>query len=136
MFKVEFGKRLAILRKKLGLKQSEISATLGLGRSSYGMYESGHAVMNVESLNTLMNQFDLDHSYLMTGVPGALVSSKHLDWKLLVSVLKVLEAWEHSKGLTLSDDKKAQALQMAYEICADGQDTSLVRLESIFKLAA
>ena len=136
MFKDEFGKRLAILRKKIGLKQSDISAALGLGRSSAGMYEIGHAVMNVESLNILVQKFDLDQTYLMTGKPCVLASGEHLDWNLLVSILKVLEKWEQSKVLTLSDNKKAQALQMAYEICAEGQETSLVRLESIFKLAA
>jgi transcriptional regulator with XRE-family HTH domain len=64
-------KRLAELRKKHNLNQEEIAKIIGVGRTTYAMYEQGNREMDYRSLIKLANYYkvSLDYIFGRTDIP-------------------------------------------------------------------
>ena len=61
------GTRIAALRRKAGLSQSELSRRLQISPSAVGMYEQGRREPAVEVLLAMAKIFDVSVDYLLTG---------------------------------------------------------------------
>ena len=57
--------RLKALRKEKKLKQINIANILNVSRSTYGHYETGHAVPNKVSMEKLSDFYDVSVDYLL-----------------------------------------------------------------------
>jgi len=62
---MDLSKRLKKLRKEKGLKQLDIAKFLNISRSTYGHYETGHAVPSKESIEKLSDFFNVTVDYLL-----------------------------------------------------------------------
>lgn len=64
-------RRLAELRRNRNLTQEDIANYLGVGRTTYAMYEQGHREMDYELLLKLANyyQVTLDYIFERSNIP-------------------------------------------------------------------
>ena len=61
------GTRIAALRRRAGLSQSELARRLRISPSAVGMYEQGRREPAVEVLLAMARIFDVSMDYLLTG---------------------------------------------------------------------
>lgn len=61
------GKRIADLRRKRGLNQSELARKLGLSTSAIGMYEQGRREPSIPIIVALAEELGVTIDYLLTG---------------------------------------------------------------------
>ena len=59
------GEKIANLRKKRGMSQSQLAKELNIGTSTLGMYETGKRSPNPEMLNKLADYFGVSVDYLL-----------------------------------------------------------------------
>ena len=59
------GEKIANLRKKRGMSQSQLAKELNIGTSTLGMYETGKSSPNPEMLNKLADYFHVSVDYLL-----------------------------------------------------------------------
>lgn len=59
------GEKIANLRKKRGMSQSQLAKELNIGTSTLGMYETGKRSPNPEMLNKLADFFHVSVDYLL-----------------------------------------------------------------------
>ena len=59
------GEKIANLRKKRGMTQSQLAKELNIGTSTLGMYETGKRSPNPEMLNKLADYFHVSVDYLL-----------------------------------------------------------------------
>ena len=64
-YKDFFSKRVYELRKKRGLKQSELGAEVGLSHKSISTIESAQSSTSIEKLILLAKFFDVSTDYLL-----------------------------------------------------------------------
>lgn len=60
-----FGKRIAELRKKQGLTQSELARSIGISRSALSLYEIEKREPDIETLNKFASLFSVSLDYLL-----------------------------------------------------------------------
>lgn len=60
-----FGKKLKILRKKLGITQASLAKKLGISPSTVGMYEQGRREPDSTMLIKIADLFDVSVDYLI-----------------------------------------------------------------------
>lgn len=65
--KKEVAGRLREIRKKLGIKQLEISSRLDTGRANYSRVENGESFPNLNILYTLCTEFEICLNWLIAG---------------------------------------------------------------------
>lgn len=63
-----FANRLRSTRESLRLKQEDVAARLGVGRTGYAAYESGKSVPPLESIMILLDILDVSFEWLTKGV--------------------------------------------------------------------
>lgn len=61
------GNRLSELRKKGKLTQEEIAKMVGVGRTTYAMYEQGNRQPDYDTLQKIAEFFEVSIDYLITG---------------------------------------------------------------------
>ncbi len=59
------GEKIANLRKKRGMSQSQLAKELNIGTSTLGMYETGKRSPNPEMLNKIADYFHVSVDYLL-----------------------------------------------------------------------
>lgn len=59
--------RLAALRRKKGLSQTQLAQILNISPSTEGMYEQGRRIPNLETLILMAQFFNVSLDYLITG---------------------------------------------------------------------
>lgn len=70
---IQFGKRLAAARKKIGVNQTEFANWLGIGRPTLSRYERGEAVPPTDILAAIASRlapFDMSVHWLLYGGAG------------------------------------------------------------------
>lgn len=65
----DVGKRLRQTRENLGRKRSEFAKALGISEEHYRKYESGATGLSAEKLFILFQEYGINLTYLVTGVP-------------------------------------------------------------------
>jgi|GEM_PF-4273413 len=63
---IEFGKRVAFLRRQSGLTQAEIAYKLGVSYSGYQRYEAG-GMPNQRNIKRICDFFECNKTWLLTG---------------------------------------------------------------------
>ncbi|UCH96295.1 MAG: helix-turn-helix transcriptional regulator [Candidatus Aminicenantes bacterium] len=66
-FMRDFGKRLKKAREQLKIDVNEISNIIGIEANSYYKYEDGSRFPRPEILSAILNKFDINLNYLVTG---------------------------------------------------------------------
>lgn len=68
------GERLRSIRKALGLTQSQLAETLGVGKAAVAMIETGHAGLSSRNRNILIKRLNVSPDFLDSG-RGAIFNS-------------------------------------------------------------
>lgn len=63
----EIGGRVKEIRKALSMKQEELSAVIGIGKSALSMIETGRAALSERNKNILIQELNLNPDWLDTG---------------------------------------------------------------------
>ena len=90
--KKSLGRRLADIRSRLGLSQTELAGELGVSPRSYQSYERGERDAPTASLIELCQKFDIDPTWLLLG-PDAKAS---LNEAILEGVLRAVDEYLQS----------------------------------------
>ena len=61
------GERIKLIRKDLGMKQEELSAILGIGKSALSMIETGKAGLSERNKNILIQELNLNPDWIENG---------------------------------------------------------------------
>lgn len=77
------GPRIASLRRRAGLSQSELAARLRVSPSAVGMYEQGRREPSVDTLVEMAQVFGVSTDYLLKGAPQERHEASLLDEMLL-----------------------------------------------------
>lgn len=77
------GPRIASLRRRAGLSQSELAARLKVSPSAVGMYEQGRREPSVDTLVDMAREFGVSTDYLLKGIPTTPPEGALLDEMLL-----------------------------------------------------
>ncbi len=64
---MNFGDRLQELRNKTNLRQEDVAKKIGVGRTTYAMYEQGKREPDYETLLKIAELFGVSTDYLLTG---------------------------------------------------------------------
>lgn len=64
-FNVAFGAKLKVLRRKLGITQSQTAYYLGVTRSTYAYYETGKVQPSLETLRKIARLYGVSADYLL-----------------------------------------------------------------------
>ena len=65
------GTRIAALRKRAGMTQSELANHIHVSASTIGMYEQGRRLPNISMLISLSQEFAVSIDYLILGTPSS-----------------------------------------------------------------
>ena len=60
-----FGKRLKLLRNKIGKNQEEIANAIGVSRATYSHYENNHVEPDIDLIRKLADYHNVDTDYLL-----------------------------------------------------------------------
>jgi transcriptional regulator with XRE-family HTH domain len=63
----KIGKRLRLIREKIGITQAEVGAKLGIQSQHVSKYERGETVPTWENLIKLIELYDVNINWLLTG---------------------------------------------------------------------
>lgn len=61
------GKRIALLRRMMGITQMQLANRLHVSPSTVGMYEQGRRSPSIDILTQLSKEFNISLDYLLTG---------------------------------------------------------------------
>jgi transcriptional regulator with XRE-family HTH domain len=64
---INLGNRLLELRNKRNMRQEDVAKKIGVGRTTYAMYEQGKREPDYETLLKLADLFEVSTDYLLTG---------------------------------------------------------------------
>lgn len=130
-----FGFRLAAERKRLGLTQKAVGSLLGIGRSAVGMIETDQAPLDAHRLVNLGSE-GFDVLYVLSGEPGRVAAGRLIDWKLCMQITQHVENWARSRGIALTEDKKAVIVKHLYlQFSARGEMNEVAVAETLSLVA-
>jgi len=67
---MNIGERLILLRKTLGINQSDLALVLGCTQANISQYEKNGAIMSAKYLIPLRNAYNVNLEWLLLGVGG------------------------------------------------------------------
>ncbi|QHO92607.1 helix-turn-helix domain-containing protein [Streptococcus agalactiae] len=68
MIQIEFGKRIKILRKEIGLSQEKFALKIGMDRTYYASVESGKRNVSLRNIEKIANGFEISISQLFSSL--------------------------------------------------------------------
>ena len=110
-----YGKRLAMERDRLGLKQSALAQLLGISRSGLAMIETDHTTLDIPRLMVAAEKAGVDPVFILTGEAGKVAASKLMDWSLVLEIQTGVRAWCTENRISLSIEKETLVLKILYE---------------------
>ncbi|MCG8357864.1 MAG: helix-turn-helix domain-containing protein [Kiloniellales bacterium] len=117
------GETLSLLRRKLGLTQLEMARRMNVSLRAYQNYERGQRAPTADHLEPLALT-GINVNWLLTG-EGPMYQERSgaramvgIDEKLLSDCIQALEEALDRMGLTISHDKKGEAIALVYELNA------------------
>ena len=128
--KKSLGRRLADIRSRLGLSQTELAGELGVSPRSYQSYERGERDAPTASLIELCQKFDIDPTWLLLG-PDAKAS---LNEAILEGVLRAVDEYLQSIQGELPPEKKARLVKLLYMHFRDKQTVDNKRVTEFAEL--
>ena len=128
--KKSLGRRLADIRSRLGLSQTELAGELGVSPRTYQSYERGERDAPTASLIELCQKFDIDPTWLLLG-PDAKAS---LNEAILEGVLRAVDEYLQSIQGELPPEKKARLVKLLYMHFRDKQTVDKKRVTEFAEL--
>jgi transcriptional regulator with XRE-family HTH domain len=98
-----FKERLRLLRKKRGFTTEQLSKKVGIARSSYAGYETGHRFPSLEALKKLATSLDTSTDFLMGITENPLQKEPNRNIKTLLT-----ENGLHWDGIPLAEEDLKQ----------------------------
>ena len=93
---------LVNLRKNLGLTQSDIASLIDVKRNTYSEYEHEMAVIPLDKLNIISNEFDVSLDYLLNLSNKNSKNFKHIDIdniKIGERLLTLRKEYKYTQGV-------------------------------------
>ena len=128
--KKSLGRRLADIRSRLGLSQTELAGELGVSPRSYQSYERGERDAPTASLIELCQNFDIDPTWLLLGP----VAKASLNEAILEGVLRAVDEYLQSIQGELPPEKKARLVKLLYMHFRDKQTVDKKRVTEFAEL--
>lgn len=73
----EVVKRMIEIRKHFNLTQSKFAERIGLTRSTISLIESGGRVLTERTIGTIVDRFNVNYDWLMTGEGEPYIQNEH-----------------------------------------------------------
>ena len=130
--------RLQAERKKMQLNQEQMAKLGGVSKRSYCHYEAGERVPDANFLAAIASA-GADVGYILTGNRAGAVQSQGqttnppVDIALLESVIDSLETALLRHGRKLDPSRKARAIAVLYECCADKGSEAQAHINSLLE---
>lgn len=77
--KYMLGKRLESLRKKAKLRQEDVAKIIGVGRTTYAMYEQGNRQPDYDTLLKISKFFEVTTDYLISGHNNITIAGQQIN---------------------------------------------------------
>jgi len=113
----DFKDRLKLLRKSLGLSQSEMAKKLGVARSRISEFESGKTKPRDSFLRLIAHTFGVNYEWLKYGKGEMFTStpSSEIQMEIIKEIVKGLKKLENEFGIDIPPDLWAEAVEVIYE---------------------
>lgn len=133
----EIGRRLAAVRAKEGLIQTEFAERLGISSRAYVNYERGEREIPAVLLISLLNTFGIDPLWLLVG-PGdePVLSGDRPKPRLLSDIEEAVKRWLERQRKRMPRDKRDRLVRLLYERALLTGQIEMDYLEKIGSIAA
>jgi transcriptional regulator with XRE-family HTH domain len=96
--KSEYGERLKIFRKSLGLSLDKFANRIGVSKATMINYEKGGTIPNIELISRMVTEFNLNFNWLITGKNESMIKKKDL-----MSVIPCLEKFDEETITSITE---------------------------------
>ena len=96
---LDFGSRLATLRKQRSMTQTDLSKIIGIHYTHIGRYEGGRSMPSADTLGKLADALGTTVDFLMAGATADSAKTRLTDQELLDHFRQAAELPEHDKML-------------------------------------
>ncbi|HET7662345.1 MAG TPA: helix-turn-helix transcriptional regulator [Rhodanobacteraceae bacterium] len=115
----ELGGRLRGERKRLGMTQARLAASVGISTPTQVGYELGTRTPDANYV-TAIERLGLDERYVRTGVHRNRAAVDDLDWEFFLSVQTAGEHWfKRELGITLDRRESTEIARLLYQVTID-----------------
>ena len=125
--------RLQAIRKKQGLTQEKFAEVLGLSHSAYKTYERGERVIPSTVYETLFEKFDVDPTWLLTGLDAM---STDKNYSILEEVVSKLAQRLGEQGKSYPPEKLGKMVKLLYEFRLKSGEISDASIDDFIRLAS
>ena len=108
--------RIALLRKKLNLTQSQFAKKIGIAQNSYSLIETGKNILTQSNMNLVCLTFDVSREWLELGVGEMFISETPEDREFLELYRQLTPEmqdviFEHVKTLAEAEKRQRQEVE-------------------------
>lgn len=132
---VLIGERIRKERQRLGKNQTDFGGAGDVTKKTQMLYESGERSPDASYLSGIAAA-GADIQYIVTGQRPERLPAPPLKTEVLEAVIEWLEDRIAKSRKSLSPEKKAQAILLAYQLVAHDETISREKLEPVLKLVA
>ena len=134
--KDEFGFRLRQERKRLGLTQAQVAASVGISPPTQVGYELGSRSPDAHYL-TAIERLGADEHYIRTGVPANRVAVETLDWEFFLAVQSSGDVWfKNELGITLERRESNEIARLLYQVLIQDREIEDSKVARVLRLVA
>ena len=102
------GERVKMIRKELGLNQTDFAKGLDLSRSRIGYIENGERSLTERTLNDIVREYGVNRDYILTG-----------EGDMFINIEESEEIINSVKSLCENDQEKAKLVIETYKMFLD-----------------
>lgn len=132
---VLIGERIREERQRLGKNQTDFGGAGGVTKKTQMLYESGDRSPDASYLSDIAT-YGADIQYIVTGQHPERLPAPPLKAEVLEAVIEWLEDRLARSRKSLSPEKKAHAILLAYQLVAHDETISPEKLAPVLKLVA
>ena len=134
--KDEFGSRLRQERKRLGLTQAQLAASVGISPPTQVGYELGSRSPDAHYL-TAIERLGADEHYIRTGVPANRGAVETLDWEFFLAVQASGDVWfKNELGITLDRRQSNEIARLLYQVLIQDREIEDSKVARVLRLVA
>lgn len=133
---LQIGRRLAAVRDRTRLVQTEFAERMGLSPRAYQNYERGEREVPAVVLKALYEVYGADPLWLLTGLNTDLKATTAADLDVLEEVVIALETRLRKTRRALSAEKKARLIKLMFLYFRDKPRVDPEHLSEMLALTA
>lgn len=132
----EFGGRLREERKRLGLTQARLAASVGISAPTQVGYENGSRTPDANYV-TAIEKLGLDEHYVRTGVHRNRAAIDAMDWEFFIALQAAGNSWFMKElGITLDHRESNEIARLLYEVLIDTHQIDAPTVTRVLRLVA